>query len=275
VLTTPLSSENREGWTEAHRPRTTASVLGNELEATYVRDWLLALSVGSTEARRVIRRIPRRKAADSDTDWIVDDMYGEPFTDDAYEDLPEPEDEPEFPLGGRPDKYPVIDYWIGNALLLTGPTGCGKSAAVHAAATELGWDVFEVYPGIGKRTGANLLALVGDVGKNHMVGEKREKKVATADKVKSFFGGAKKPTGAGSAADPVALDHTPVKAKFDDKPKEAAEEGKTKQSLILIDEADILYEEESTFWPAVVKLIADSHRPVVITCNSELYDIER
>jgi hypothetical protein len=40
-----------------------------------------------------------------------------------------------------------------------------------------------------------------------------------------------------------------------------------RQSVILLDEVDILFEEEGTFWPAVVSLIATSHRPVILTCN--------
>jgi hypothetical protein len=40
-----------------------------------------------------------------------------------------------------------------------------------------------------------------------------------------------------------------------------------RQSLILIDECDILFNEENTFWPAVIALIRDSRRPVVLICN--------
>ena len=40
-------------------------------------------------------------------------------------------------------------------------------------------EVFEVYPGIGKRNGSSLLSLVGDVTKNHIV--KRGNKAASRD----------------------------------------------------------------------------------------------
>lgn len=282
--------DGRESWCEAHRPRTAAAVLGNEVEATYLRDWLSALSVGGHEGRRVIRRMPRGRAVDPDKSWIVDDigMFGEPFTNDVYanddEEVPEPVEEPILPLGARPDAYPPIGKWIGNSILLSGPSGCGKTAAVYAAANELGWDVFEVYPGIGRRTGTNLLALVGDVGKNHMVTEKKEKPKSTAEAATaSFFGKVQPkpkvlpmPSSQGSANDPISLDDEsdPQSAIEVQQPTpelvpEPKTEVKTKQSLILIDEADILFEEENTFWPAVISLIAESRRPVVITCNGE------
>lgn len=288
VERTPKDAQ--QSWCDLHRPRTASAVLGNEVEATYLRDWLKSLSVGAIDSKRVIRKVHRRRAVNPELSWIVDDagLFGDPLGNVMYEDdeIPEPVEEPLLPLGARPDSYPIIGNWVSNTILLSGPSGTGKSAAVHAAATELGWEVFEVYPGIGRRTGTNLLSLVGDVGKNHTV--TREKKAdkdkkTAADAVKAMFGKAR-PTpppkaSQGSAADPIELDDDAkdtdveiVPPPVDTEPVKAPEpaaESKSQQSLILIDEADILFEEESSFWPALVSLIAESRRPVVITCNGE------
>lgn len=298
-------SDTQQSWCDLHRPREAAAVLGNEVEATYLRDWLKSLSVGAIDSKRVIRKVHRRKAVNPELTWIVDDagLFGDPLGDVMYEDeeIPEPVEEPELPLGVRPDSYPIIGNWVSNTILLSGPSGTGKSAAVHAAATELGWEVFEVYPGIGKRTGTNLLSLVGDVGKNHTVTREKkaapEKKASAADALKAMLGKAPKrtptpqppPKGSqGSAADPIELDDEarpdpdievvtapPAEPTTPTEPTKTvvapdAPESKSQQSLILIDEADILFEEESSFWPALVSLIAESRRPVVITCNGEL-----
>lgn len=261
---------NRDTWCERYRPHRAEEVLGDEVEATYLRDWLSALQIGS--CRRVSRKVkrPKRQLFDG---WIVDDigLFGDADEEEDDEELPEEIEELEVPLGQRPSTYAPLNTRLTNTILLTGPHGSGKSAAVYAAATELGWEVFEVYPGTGKRTGANLMSLVGDVGKNHMVVEgelkdktRKEKKGA----IKSFFSKSKEESGTkelgsgsqGSADDPIEIQHG--------EPNVHGEKH-VRQSLILIDEVDILFGEEYTFWPAVISLIAESRRPVILTCNGE------
>lgn len=61
---------------------------------------------------------------------------------------------------------------LTNTILLAGPPGSGKSSTIYACAEELGWEVFEVYPGIGRRSGVSISSLIGDVSKNHLVGSR-------------------------------------------------------------------------------------------------------
>ncbi|WWD02848.1 hypothetical protein V865_000890 [Kwoniella europaea PYCC6329] len=292
------STSNRDSWTDRYRPLCAAEVLSNEVEAAYLKDWLSALSVGQGH-RKVVRKVKRGLKSNLVDGWIVDDLalFGNHPADDneeeeeeeelELEELDDPPISPDPDL--RPDTYPNLNGRLTNTILLTGPHGSGKSAAVYAAAHELGWAIFEVFAGMGKRTSANLMSWVGDVGKNHMVSQerkvtpKKEKAGPVPGGLKSFFGKAKAKQetkleiasgSQGSAHEPIDIDQDD-----DETPDDVDEvqilgnsdgtgsDGKIRQSLILIDEADILFDEESTFWPAVISIISESRRPVIITCN--------
>ena len=302
------SSAHREAWTDLYAPQTASQVLGNETESTYLRDWLQALSIGtsdpsasttSSSRRTVFREVNRSKAIDG---WIVDDLalYG-----DTDEDEPDGEYEefyePPLRLGERPLSYPPLEDRLAGCMLLSGSTGTGKSAAVYAVAKELGWEVFEVNAGMGKRSGAGLMGWIGDVGKNHLVSKGRsevhpitETKMNGVGGIGSFFANGtgsivkEKTASQGSTHDPIEVDVSPHTAKqpvngdrFKSNGKASnsaapvqnghrrGQSGDYRQSLILIEEADILFNEENTFWPTIISLISESRRPVVITCNGK------
>lgn len=195
---------------------------------------------------------------------------------------------------------------LNNVVVISGPHGSGKSASVYAVAKELGFEVFEISAG-SRRTGKDVTDRIGNMTTNHLVQHKKKKLFAkipqdqgtpasvesTSDledcdgdddpeypttpepapsakqqTMNSFF--KPKASSASSAATPATIekksqqngntvDATPSKAK----------PGEQKQSLILLEEADILYEEDKQFWTTVTGLITQSKRPFVITCTDE------
>lgn len=164
-------------------------------------------------------------------DWISDgDMKGGPFS-----------------FGGASQ--------LTNCIVLCGPSGSGKTAAVYACAEELHFEVFELFPGTGKRGGKELNQAVGDLARNHMVsgggvgGGAGRSKASEGDAFSALMGTrqAHISKGADNALSSAV--------------------GATRQSLILLEEVDIVYEEDRAFWTGVVDLVARSRRPVVLTCN--------
>ncbi|KIR25630.1 hypothetical protein I309_05569 [Cryptococcus deuterogattii LA55] len=296
------SSSNRALWSDRYRPLRTSEVIGNEVEATYLRDWLSALAVGGQHGRgsKVVRQVIKKPKSALIDGFIVDDLGlygGAPNSEvDVENENPHLEDLPDPPishdLNARPNNYPSLASRLANTILLTGPTGSGKTAAVYAAAHELGWEVFEVYVGMGKRTGANLMKWVGELGKNHTVlqqdgklqkviddNEKRRKSKAREKDLSSFFDKGsfkfgKVSSSQGLANDPIDIESNDEGDKILVNEVASVSEGESgirfKDSLLLIDEADILFEEEGSFWPAVIALASESRRPIVLTCNGQI-----
>ena len=171
----------------------------------------------------------------------------------------------------RPSSSTPYDFAdrLTNTILLSGPHGSGKTAAVYACAAELGWDVFEVYPGIGKRSGAAVNALVGDVGTNHIVGGPSMPTQGFASKRDAFatlFGGPHKTPADRQSSVGYVTSSQRILAE-DDMEDDSPPTATVRQSLILLEEVDILYQADSNFWPTVINLIKNSRRPVIMTCN--------
>ncbi|KIX04267.1 uncharacterized protein Z518_05134 [Rhinocladiella mackenziei CBS 650.93] len=158
-----------------------------------------------------------------------------------------------------------------NAILLTGPSGSGKTASVFAVAQQLGFEVFEIHPGM-RRNAKDIQDKVGDMTQNHLVQQadlhSRRSSVSFNDMdVRSPTPepvAANQPTVA-SFMRLVKTNRNPMLPEANDT-KEVKMKSQ-RQSLILFEEVDILFEEDKGFWSGVQSLIRTSKRPVILTCN--------
>ncbi|KAF8913903.1 hypothetical protein CPB84DRAFT_1840683 [Gymnopilus junonius] len=305
------SPTSRRPWSDKWRPLSAQEVLGNEKSAIYLRNWLRALElqledntwpflpgeqrldevkkntkapVRGTKRPRIVRAVTKsrkRSRVDSDEEddsWIV-------YDDESEEEVLHDEENDDILAGisasSQSSAVPDVSHLVTggkdlgqlhNTILLSGPSGSGKTACVYACAEELGWDVFEVYPGVGRRNGANVDNLIGEVGKNHLVVQNVR---SSNDGLKSFLSQKKTTTAVPVQTSPSIGDllqsYSPRKkpqSKDTFEPGDSANYARPiRQSLILLEEVDILYKEDANFWITVTRIIKDCKRPVICTCN--------
>ncbi|XP_072568245.1 ATPase family AAA domain-containing protein 5b [Paramormyrops kingsleyae] len=292
-------------WTEKYQPQHSSEVIGNSAAVKKLHSWLKDWKLRADREER--RNQKERKQEDNSSDsWDSGDFRGEE----------EPGEEQ-----------------LCNTLLITGPSGVGKTAAVYACAQELGFKVFEVNAS-SQRSGRQILSQLKEATQSHQVdiqgtgifkpsffnsssaGSVRcgpsPRKMNSPRKVvssprkppQSPRGAASKRGGLtpttladffkmarpkGKNPDSQAVCPRNARARVAGKAKEGissskpaaskteptAEEQskKTATSLILFEEVDVIFEDDSGFLAAIKTFMTTTKRPVILTTSDPTFNI--
>ncbi|KAG9243708.1 hypothetical protein BJ878DRAFT_107931 [Calycina marina] len=286
-------------WTQKYAPISADEVLHNVPEALLLREWLRTFTLTSSgitsgddtagKRAQVAKKEPpskRKKKSKKLEDFVV-------LTD---------EDELAALQESTPASQGILRTIVSagkddsgkfaNGVLISGPHGSGKTAAVYAVARELGFEVFEINSA-SRRSGKDILDRVGDVTRNHLVrpNSKIQPDPADADAqrltdavdsdlkngrqgtMNSFFKTTTHPKIEKPPKPKLSLPQQSEPPKTNDQPKGIVPAKNCpkaqKQSLILFEEVDILYEEDKNFWNTVMAMIVKSKRPIIMTCSDE------
>ncbi|KAK0150834.1 ATPase family AAA domain-containing protein 5 [Merluccius polli] len=126
-------------WTEKYQPQHSSDVIGNTASVRKLHSWLKEWKQRADREERKKQKENRREEGSNDSDW-----------DRGEDSSQDPED------------------MLCNTLLITGPTGVGKTAAVYACAQELGFKVFEVNSS-SQRSGRLILSQLKEATQSHQV----------------------------------------------------------------------------------------------------------
>lgn len=289
-----------QDWVHKYAPKRAEEVLQHGREAMVLRNWLKSLAVSSVEngssqipkkrdtprafkAPEGRSKRKKRKKAEELGGFVISD--GE--ESDQMDELANPDILEIDSYDSRSPKKSVIRSGdvlgqsnaerAANAIVISGPHGCGKTAAVYAVASELNFEVFEINAG-SKRSGKDILDKVGDMTRNHLVNHTQGMKEIDSSEESAPLVGNSSELGQDSI-NSFFQPQLEIKRKAKGRPKKQGNLSKTeevprkaksqKQSVILLEEVDVLFEEDRQFWATTLDLITHSKRPIIMTCNDE------
>ncbi|KAF5866407.1 hypothetical protein ETB97_011959 [Aspergillus alliaceus] len=278
-------------WTQKYAPTSAGQVLQTTREASMLRDWLRFLKVSAVDTGKASKDGEEKRSLDKKNRKKrkkIENLDGFVVSSaDEASEMGEIDESEEDELAGGvtvSSKRTVIRTGdlnlekgrVPNAILLSGPSGSGKTASIYAAAKELDFEVFEINAG-SRRGARDIVERVGDMTRNHLVhsmnsnddnpcrepSDSDSPKIEADDPKQNKLMGFFKSTAVSSTKDKMA------KEQGSEKPVEQKRARSQKQSFILLEEADLLFEEDKQFWSGVLTLINQSKRPIIITCNDE------
>ncbi|KAI0597541.1 hypothetical protein F4775DRAFT_559611 [Biscogniauxia sp. FL1348] len=278
-------------WAQKHAPSSADRVLQSGREAELLRDWLQTLKVqavdtglpdGSSKPKGTAPAKKRRKRKKLEGFVVSSDEEAnemDEISESELDWLPNGNQARTVLRSGDASRNPKDSKRLTNAVVLSGPHGCGKTATVYAIAKELDFEIFEINPGA-RRNGRDILEKVGDMTRNHLVQHQRKEGVREETPVddevsRDLKSGKQGMMTAFLKPKPAKPDCITTKPDLPSttescNPKESKKPNKNqKQSLILLEEVDILYEEDKQFWTTIISMISQSKRPFIMTCNDE------
>ncbi|MGH0148776.1 UNVERIFIED_CONTAM: hypothetical protein FKN15_014335 [Acipenser sinensis] len=129
-------------WTEKYQPQHSSEVIGNSVAVKKLHSWLKEWKLRADREEKKKQKEKKQEKEKSEA-WDDDD-----FKDDQSED--------------------ELEDLLCNTVLITGPPGVGKTAAVYACAQELGFKVFEVNAS-SQRSGRQILSQLKEATQSHQV----------------------------------------------------------------------------------------------------------
>uniref|UniRef100_A0A3B4DA88 ATPase family AAA domain containing 5b n=1 Tax=Pygocentrus nattereri TaxID=42514 RepID=A0A3B4DA88_PYGNA len=227
-------------WTEKYQPQCSEEIIGNSAAMRKLHRWLTEWRMrADVEERRKRQEERRRMQEESKESWDCGDFEGERVMVDSEVEL-------------------------CNTVLIQGPAGAGKTAAVYACAQELGYKVFEVNSS-SLRSGQIVLSQLREATQSHQVGVLQSGSTKPQNShivfccccFSSFFLMRK---------DASKKLLTSTKKSSSRKTSVGSRNAPRKKSAV-----DIIFSEDVGLLTAIKTLMTTTKRPIILTANDPLF----
>ncbi|KAJ4820080.1 Replication factor C large subunit [Rhynchospora pubera] len=196
-------------WTDKYHPENASQVCGNSESVSFLSEWLKSWHERGRKSKK-IPNITEDISEESCSSWYM----SESDMDDLLEEC---------------------DLW--NVLLITGPVGSGKSAAVYACAKEQGFHIVEVNAS-DLRNGAHIKQKFGEATESHGI-------------------------------DKWSRDEILVSTNPDNTESNVNKQVAVNKTLVLFEDVDTVFEEDSGFISTIRQLADTTKWPIVLTSNNK------
>lgn len=245
----------QKSWIDTYRPKSVNGLLGDRYNYVYLKDWLHQMKIAPMSAPKPNGEVVKKRKS----------IKKKKVVDGLDELLDNDEDEDFMPVK-KSAKQVKNESIKSNIVLLAGDCGVGKTTLVYTAAEQLGYEVFEINPG-SRRSGKDIMSMVGEMTKSHLVtfaSQKVEEPALKKPKKRIL-----NPCLSSKAVskEENGLMKNFLRTKSQPPPIKRQQSSEPKQSLILLEEVDILFEDDKAFWTSVIELSQKSKRPIIMTCN--------
>ncbi|KAL0822562.1 hypothetical protein ABMA28_004604 [Loxostege sticticalis] len=235
-------SPDKLNWTDKYKALSSKQIIGNFESIKELKKWLITWTENDVKLKKA-------NGADSDSS---DFYHSDTDSKDSIKST-------------------------NNLLVLTGPAGSGKTSIVYAVAAELAIKVLEVNAS-SKRTGKIMLQDLQEATQSHKVnrGKSSQSSAENSQKSQDIIPVTEKPIikikKRGRPKKTTVVETTLKKAEsvgneVQSQPS-SQDSTRTCMSLILIDDADIVFEQDDGFCSAIVQLVQCSKRPVILITSS-------
>ncbi|XP_074119730.1 ATPase family AAA domain-containing protein 5 isoform X2 [Sminthopsis crassicaudata] len=228
-------------WTEKYQPQASSELIDNELAIQKLHSWLK-----DWKRRAELEEKGNQKVR----------------SDDKEQDL-------SFSMDFKDTSDDEEENSLCNTVLITGPPGVGKTAAVYACAQELGFKIFEVNAS-SQRSGRQILSQLKEATQSHQV----DKQGVNSHKP-CFFNNYSVGRSPKIISSEEKQDTQTKSTNISSSNVKELEESNRKNatSLILFEEVDVIFDEDAGFLNAIKTFMATTKRPVILTTTDPTFSL--